>query len=111
MVDEICACDKIACTSLHGLIIAQSYGIPVLYLQNQQEILRKNSTFKFDDYCLGVQQPVFTPLAFSSASDLIAKLQSPQLHFRDPVALRSFAQNLLDVFPYPEQLQISSLPN
>lgn len=30
-IDEICACERIVSTSLHGMVIAESYGIPCLY--------------------------------------------------------------------------------
>ncbi|HEY9660462.1 MAG TPA: polysaccharide pyruvyl transferase family protein, partial [Allocoleopsis sp.] len=36
-VQEITSCKRIISTSLHGLVIAETYGIPCLYLRNAQQ--------------------------------------------------------------------------
>lgn len=107
-VDELCACDKIASTSLHGLIVAQAYGIPVLFLQSEECPLQKHSTFKFDDYCQGVAEKNFEPYRFILHEGLISQLLNAD--FRDPPNLRAVCNNLLEAFPYQDSMRISSLP-
>ena len=107
-VDELCACDKIASTSLHGLIVAQAYGIPVLFLQSEECPLQKHSTFKFDDYCQGVAEKNFEPYRFTLHEGLISQLLNAD--FRDPPNLRAACNNLLEAFPYQDSMRISSLP-
>ena len=107
-VDELCACDKIVSTSLHGLIVAQAYGIPVLFLQSEECPLQNHSIFKFDDYCQGVAEKNFEPYRFTLHEGLISQLLNAD--FRDPPNLRAACNNLLEAFPYQDSMRISSLP-
>lgn len=50
---EILMCDKIITSSLHGLIIAHSYGIPAVYVKFSNHL--KGDGVKFEDYLLSVQ--------------------------------------------------------
>jgi pyruvyltransferase len=52
VVDQICSCKEIVSTSLHGIIVAEVYGIPVIYQPSYSgEVIGGN--FKFLDYLLG----------------------------------------------------------
>lgn len=48
VIQEIAACDVILSTSLHGVVIADSYGIPVLWDLPRDSL--KGGDFKFRDY-------------------------------------------------------------
>jgi pyruvyltransferase len=48
VVDMIASCDHIVSSSLHGLIVAEAYGIPAVWVQPSGRI--KGGRFKFDDY-------------------------------------------------------------
>ncbi len=58
-IDLINSCEKIASSSLHGLICADAYGIPAIRIWFQ-----KHFEFKFEDYALSVGRPhEFLPLS------------------------------------------------
>lgn len=107
-INEICSCDKIASTSLHGIIIAQAYGVPALFLQDLNHAVHRHCTFKFNDFFLGTQQHPQEPLQFADYAELIPQLL--QMSFPKPPNFRQFCQNLLDVFPFPELLKLKELP-
>lgn len=48
VIDWICECDCIASTSLHGVIVAQAYGIPAAWIQLSDNLA--GDDFKFRDY-------------------------------------------------------------
>lgn len=50
VIDRIYNSDKIISTSMHGLIIAQSYGIPWLHLYINDGRLLMGEEFKFEDF-------------------------------------------------------------
>lgn len=60
VVRQIKSCKLIASSSLHGLIIADAYDIPSLWIQTTNKILGKG--FKFIDYFRSVQRKDKNPL-------------------------------------------------
>ncbi|MDD3293016.1 MAG: polysaccharide pyruvyl transferase family protein [Candidatus Pacebacteria bacterium] len=50
-IDRICSCDMIVSSSLHGIIIAEAYGIPAVWVKLSDKII--GNSFKFNDYFLG----------------------------------------------------------
>jgi pyruvyltransferase len=51
VVDKICSCKEIVSSSLHGIIIAEAYGIPATYASYSNKVI--GGDFKFRDYLLG----------------------------------------------------------
>ncbi len=54
-IAKLCSCQFIASSSLHGLILADSYGIPNVWVQFSDKIM--GGRFKYEDYFLSVQRP------------------------------------------------------
>ena len=67
-IDEICSCEKIASSSLHGIIAADAYGIPSIWLKFSDKIV--GSGFKFMDYFLSVKRPYQEPLVMNEYTTL-----------------------------------------
>ena len=53
-VDRIASCDVLVTSSLHGIITADAYGIPVVWVQPTKAI--KGAQFKFRDYFEGTNR-------------------------------------------------------
>ena len=51
-IDQICSCETIASSSLHGLIVSEAYGIPNLWIKVKDSELRDD--FKFHDFFLSL---------------------------------------------------------
>ena len=51
-IDQVCSCEAIASTSLHGLIISEAYGIPNVWIKVKGSELQDD--FKFHDFFLSL---------------------------------------------------------
>ena len=60
-IDEICSCEYILSTSLHGVIVAHAYGIPALWIKKKQ---LATDDFKYKDYFSSVGLPEYDGALF-----------------------------------------------
>ena len=51
VIDEILKCNKIVSSSLHGIVLAEAYGIPAKWEKYSDDVL--GNGFKFRDYLSG----------------------------------------------------------
>ncbi|MDD5069762.1 MAG: polysaccharide pyruvyl transferase family protein [Candidatus Omnitrophica bacterium] len=94
VIDQICQSKIILSSSLHGVIIAESYGIPACWILSQADCFKKDRTpEKFKDYYLSTQR---NPQAhcFSGQWDIEQAsklaLKSVKPHFNQEELLMSF---------------------
>lgn len=66
--DQIMQCQRIISSSLHGLIMADSYEIPNVWVRFSDDI--KGGDFKYKDYFLSVGRMIESPLYIKSIDDL-----------------------------------------
>jgi pyruvyltransferase len=86
VVKEILQCERIVSSSLHGLIIADAFGIPAQYVRLKE----RGGLFKFEDYYEGTGRKM--PKIYESVADAIAA-KPPK-----PPALN--LEPLMKAFPY-----------
>ncbi len=55
VIEEVLSCEKIIASSLHGIIVAEAYGIPAIWIQYSEKII--GGDYKFQDYFLGTGRP------------------------------------------------------
>ncbi len=73
VVDAIRSCDLIVSSSLHGLIVAEAYGIPAAWVRISGQL--KGSSFKFHDYLLATGREPISPVEWTKG--LAQALHSP----------------------------------
>lgn len=95
-VDEVCSCERIFSTSLHGVIVAQAYGIPVKWITFDKLPIHGDERYKFYDYFLGVNQEIQEPLVLQSDVSALKVLRNA--YVKD-VSWKYACDGLLDVFP------------
>lgn len=69
VIDRITECKAIVSSSLHGIIIAEAYGIPAYWIVVSDKII--GGQFKFNDYFLGTGRQPQNPNT-SSIGDMVA---------------------------------------
>jgi len=67
-VSHISQCDLILSSSLHGLIVADAYGIPNQWLELSQNVI--GAGFKFQDYADGVGRKAMGAVKVSGLEDI-----------------------------------------
>jgi pyruvyltransferase len=93
---DILSCEKIVSSSLHGIILADAYGIPSAWLSSTTP---KGLEFKFYDYFISVNK-IQKPQSFNFAVERITlnDLES-QLHYDDRL-IEFDKKKLLDACPF-----------
>lgn len=69
-VDEVNECEIILTSSLHGLICADSYGIPSYWVDLRENLNDNINWFKFKDYFMSVGRPPVGPYQITKSTNL-----------------------------------------
>ena len=96
-IDEICECESVISSSLHGIIVANAYGIPAKYAKISDLPLGGCEGKKFSDYFLSVKMPDQIPTVISTDDIVTEKITAGM---NRTVDLKMDEELLLDVFPY-----------
>jgi pyruvyltransferase len=93
-IEDISRCKRIASSSLHGLILADGYAIPSLWVEFSDNVVGKG--FKFHDYFESVGRPLSGPLRIGesppTATELIRLIDKSRytIEFKIEPLLQSF---------------------
>lgn len=83
VIDEICSCEAIASSSLHGLIASDTYGVPNCWIKLGDKVCGGLS-FKFLDYFSSVGRTEQNPLRVENVDDLM-KAKDSLKQWKKPV--------------------------
>lgn len=78
VIDEICSCEFVVSSSLHGLIISDAYKIPNQWVKFSDKI--SGGYFKYHDYFLSVGREINPPYIFTHATTLNEILEQKGLY-------------------------------
>lgn len=79
-IDSILSCENILSSSLHGIIIADAYHIPNVWISVTNKEHPDNN-FKFKDYYLSVEKDIISPIDFTNKPQIINALET----WKEPV--------------------------
>lgn len=66
-IDQICECDVVFSSSLHGLIIAEAFGIPNYWINVSDNVI--GAGFKFRDYFASLGKQINEPIRLDGTFD------------------------------------------
>jgi pyruvyltransferase len=93
-IDLLTSCEKVACSSMHGMITADAYGIPAIQMRFFKDI----DSFKFDDYCMSVGRPLKEPLFWDHEINVKHILSSFY-----PYTIKIDLERLFNVCPFKKE--------
>lgn len=89
VVDKIIESRKVISSSLHGIIIAEAYGVPTVFLHDR----KGNRDFKYDDYYASTLRE-----NYKSAENVEEAIQMSPMDL--PSNLKQLQEGLIATFPY-----------
>ncbi|SEL08082.1 Polysaccharide pyruvyl transferase [Roseivivax marinus] len=92
---EIGACAHVLSSSLHGLVVADAYGVPNTWLDPAG--IHKSPRLKFYDYAAGIGRALPRPLSFAEVPEHLPRLPDTAPSYADGIAAAK--AGLLDAFP------------
>lgn len=70
VIDQICSCEQILSSSLHGLIVSDAYHVPNCWIELTGNI--SGGHFKFFDYASSVERKFVSPIIINSVGSLFS---------------------------------------
>ncbi len=89
VIDRICASDKVISSSLHGIILAEAYGVPAVFYQDRPA----RFNFKYEDWYQSTGQFGVEPC------ESVEALFEKEIDEPDTVLINKMQERLLETFP------------
>jgi len=108
VVDEIRSCELIVSSSLHGVIVAEAYGIPAVWVRISDGVI--GGSFKFHDYLLATGRDPAPPIEWEQGLAEAVRSPLPPMEF-DAEPLLASAKRLRETLPsFCEKLSTRTAP-
>ena len=107
VIDQICSCESILSSSLHGLIVSDAYHVPSCWIELTGKLL--GGHFKYFDYASSVGRKFDKPFRIEKYAD-IAELADYAVSFfscADAEKIKELQKGLLEVAPFKCRVQAS----
>lgn len=105
-IEDICASEYVLSSSLHGLIISESYNIPNTWTCSSNQI--EGFNFKFYDFYESINKPNMKPLFISTTSKIDDLNLEKENWYSTKDCVEKVKKALLDNFPFTIKKEISS---
>lgn len=104
VIDQICSCERILSSSLHGLIVSDAYQVPSCWIELSGNI--SGGYFKFYDYASSVERDFSEPSRIEKIADVADIANHAVLHFScaDVEKVKELQQGLIKVAPFKLRL-------
>ena len=97
VIKDVLSCINVISSSLHGLIVADTYGINSLWVEFSDNV--KGNGFKFRDYYTGINYKPYNPLQLRNSRD-VSMYQIEMLMRRDIEITDKMRNKLLEACPF-----------
>lgn len=100
IIDQICSCERILSSSLHGLIVSDAYQVPNCWIELSGKLL--GGHFKFYDYASSVERDFSDPSRVVKVADIADFANHADLPFScaDAEIVRELQQGLIEIAPF-----------
>ena len=100
VIDQICSCERILSSSLHGLVTSDAYQVPSCWIELSGKI--SGGYFKFLDYASSVDRNFSTPICIETITNVTDIVDSADLYFScaDAEMIKELQQGLIKAAPF-----------
>ena len=94
VIDQICSCERILSSSLHGLIVSDAYQVPNCWIELSGKI--SGGYFKFYDYASSVERHFENPVKVNS----VEELDMLDVEYASPQQISVLQEGLIKACPF-----------
>lgn len=111
VIDQICSCERILSSSLHGLIVSDAYQVPSCWIELTGNI--SGGYFKYYDYASSVNRDFLNPIRIEKYADVADLVDHSDSYFScaDSEKIKELQQGLIEVAPFKLKINLPKESN
>lgn len=100
VINQVCSCERILSSSLHGLIVSDAYQVPNCWIELSGKI--SGGYFKYYDYASSVNRDFSVPKRIEKCADVAGIMDSADTYFScaDANTIKELQGGLIAVAPF-----------